>query len=210
MAIRLVLADDHEIVRDGMKAVLEREGFEVIGEASDGHSAVRTVSATRPDVAVIDVAMPLLNGIDASREIGALCPATRVIVLTIHTDAPYVLEAFRAGVRGYVLKTQATHDLCRAIYEAAAGRMYLSPGISGTIISQCLSSQKAEEASLTRRERQVLQLVAESKTTKQIATILGVSSKTAESHRVRLMSKLNIHDTAGLVRYAIRRGLVQP
>jgi DNA-binding NarL/FixJ family response regulator len=210
MVIRVVLADDHEIVRDGMKAVLEREGFEIVGEASDGHTAVRTVGALRPDVAVIDVAMPMLNGIDASREIGVLCPATRVILLTIHTEAPYVLEAFRAGVRGYVLKTQGAYDLCRAIREAADGRMYLSPGISSTVVSQCLSPQHAAEDPLTRRERQVLQLVAESKTTKQIAIVLGVSSKTAESHRMRLMSKLNIHDTAGLVRYAIRRGLVQP
>lgn len=210
MAIRVVLVDDHEIVRDGMKAILEREGFEVVGEASDGHSAVRVACALRPDVAVVDIAMPLLNGIDASREIDARCPATKVVLLTMHTDSPYILEAFRAGVRGYVLKTQAGHDLCRAIHEVAEGRMYLSPGISSTVVSRCLSPQQAAEDHLTSREKQVLQLIAEGKTTKQIGTVLGVSSKTAESHRSRLMSKLNIHETAGLVRYAIRHGLVQP
>jgi DNA-binding NarL/FixJ family response regulator len=210
MAITVVLVDDHAIVRDGLKAVLEREEFEVVGEAGDGHAAVRMVRALRPHVAVMDVSMPLLNGIDASREITVHCPPTRVILLTVHADPPYVMEALRAGVRGYVLKTQAAHDLCRAIREAVGGRLYLSPGVSSAVVSEYLASQPATEERLTPRERQVLQLVAEGHTTKRIAAVLGVSSKTAESHRVSLMAKLDIHDTAGLVRYAIRRGIVQP
>jgi two-component system, NarL family, response regulator NreC len=210
MPISVVLVDDHAIVRDGLRTVLERDGFDIAGEASDGYAAIGIVRTLRPQVAVMDVAMPLLNGIDASREIALQCPATRTILLTVHTEAPYVVEALRAGVRGYVLKTQAAQDLCRAIREAVDGRVYLSPGISSTVVNRCLTSQPAIDDRLTHRERQVLQLVAEGKTTKQIAVLLGVSSKTAESHRVSLMSKLDIHDTAGLVRYAIRRGVVQP
>jgi two-component system response regulator NreC len=210
MPVTLVLADDHEILRHGVREFLERDGFQVVGEAADGHAAVRTVAARQPQIAVMDIGMPLLNGIDAAREIAVCSPATRVILLTMFADAMYVLAALRAGVRGYVLKTEGAADLCRAIREAAAGRIYLSPGVSATVVNRCLAPADAGEDPLTRRERQVLQLVAEGRTTKEIGALLGVSVKTAESHRVALMSKLDIHDTATLVRYAIRHGLVQP
>lgn len=210
MPLRVFLADDHEIVRDGVRALLEREGFEVVGEAAEGHAALRAVAALGPHVAVFDVSIPLLNGIDAARELRIANPRTRVVLLTQFADVMYVLAALRAGVRGYVLKTEAAADLCRAIREVAAGRTYLSPAVSGTVVEHCLTAGEEERDPLTRRERQVLQLVAEGRTTKEIGGLLGISAKTAECHRVALMSKLDLHDTASVVRYAIRRGLVQP
>lgn len=209
MPLTVFLADDHEIVRNGVRALLEREGFEVVGEAAEGHAALRAVAALDPRVAVFDVSMPLLNGIDAARELRVLSPRTPVVLLTRFPDAMYVFAALRAGVRGYVLKTEAAADLCRAIREVAAGRTYLSPGVSATVIERCLSPAPEDQDPLTRRERQVLQLVAEGRTTKEIGVLLGISPKTAESHRVMLMAKLDLHDTASLVRYAIRHGLVQ-
>jgi two-component system response regulator NreC len=210
MPITVVLADDHEIVRHGVRALLERDGVQVVGEAADGRAALQAVAALVPQIVVMDIGMPLLNGIDAAREIAALRAGTRVVLLTMFADTTYVLAALRAGVRGYVLKTEAAADLCRAIREAAAGRVYLSPAVSTAVVSRCLTPAEADADLLTRRERQVLQLVAEGRTTKEIGGLLGVSAKTAESHRVALMSKLDIHDTASLVRYAIRHGLVQP
>lgn len=210
MSVTVFLADDHEILRDGVRALLVREGFEVVGDAADGHGALQAVAALEPRVAVFDISMPLLNGIDAARELRVVSPRTRVIVLTQFADSMYVLAALRAGVRGYVLKTEAVADLCRAIREVAAGRIYLSPGVSATVVDRCLAPSDDDADPLTRRERQVLQLVAEGRTTKEIGALLGVSAKTAESHRVALMSKLDLHDTASLVRYAIRHGVVQP
>jgi DNA-binding NarL/FixJ family response regulator len=193
-----------------LRALLERAGLEVIGEAADGHEAVRIAGDLRPDVAILDFTMPLLNGLDAAREVRRLSPATRTILLTVHTEDHYVLEALRAGISGYVVKTQAAADLVQAIHEVCRRATYLSPVISRAIVDAYLSKTAPPAEVLSSRERQVLQLVAEGKTTKEIATLLGVSTKTADSHRTRLMRKLEIHDTAGLVRYAIRRGLIVP
>lgn len=208
--LRILLADDHMIVRRGLRALLEREGFEVAAEASDGREAIQEAQAHRPDVAVLDLAMPRLNGLGAAREILRALPGTRVILLTVHTEDAYVIEALRAGAAGYVLKSQAPADLVRAIHEAFQGRIYLSPGISRTLVEAYLAGTDLPPDPLTAREHEVLQLVAEGKTTKEVAQLLGVSVKTAESHRTRIMEKLDIHETANLVRYAIRRGLVQP
>ncbi len=206
----MLLADDHQMVREGLKMLLERAGFKVVGEASDGQEAVRRVRDLGPDVAVLDLAMPLLNGLDAAREIAQVAPRTRPIVLTVHSEEPYVMKALRVGVKGYVLKTQAAPDLVQAINEVSRDRLYLSPGISRAVVEAYLAKTELPPDPLSPREREVLELVAEGKTTKAIARLLGVSVKTAEAHRTRIMAKLDIHETAGLVRYAIRRGLIHP
>jgi len=210
MSLRIILADDHEIVRDGLRALLEREGFAVVGEASDGREAVKLAQDHQPDVAVLDLAMPSLNGVDAAKEIVRVSPKTKSVLLTVHAEDQYVLTALRAGISGYVLKTKATADLVRAIKEVSQGKIYLSPGVSGTVVQAYLSKTDFPPDPLSSRERQVLQLIAEGKTTKEVATILGISVKTAESHRTRLMEKLDIHETASLVLYAVRQGLIQP
>lgn len=210
MPLQILLADDHLIVREGLKAILEREGFDVIGEASDGREAVQLARTLHPDVAILDLSMPLLNGMQAAQEILHVSPRTRIILLTMHTEDHYVLEAIRAGIRGYVVKRQAASELVQAIREVANGAVYLSPSISAAVVQAYLHKTELPADPLTRRERQVLQLVAEGKTTKEVAQLLGISTKTAESHRTRMMAKLDIHETASLVRYAIRRGLIQP
>ena len=209
MAYRVLLADDHGIVRDGLKSVLVREGFEVAAEASDGREAVDLTCKLRPDAVVMDVSMPSLNGIDAAREIHSACPQTKTILLTMYKESQFILAALRAGVKGYVLKAQASGDLVRAIRAALQGDTYLSPGISDSVIQAALATDKAQPDPLTRREREVLQLIAEGKTNKETSRQLMTSVKTVESHRRNLMLKLDIHETAGLVRYAIRIGLIQ-
>lgn len=206
---RILLADDHPMFRQGLKALLEREGFEVSAEAQDGHEAVRLTRQSNPDVAVLDIGMPLLNGIDAARQILKQNPGTQVVVLTMYEEEAYVLEALRAGIRGYVLKAQAAADLVGAIREVLRGAVYLSPGISKTVVDAYMGKSELPFDPLTDRERQVLQLIAEGKTTKEIAEILGLSVKTADSHRTRIMQKLEIHETASLVRYAVRRGFIK-
>ncbi len=210
MPTRVLLADDHPLVRQGLKTLLEREGFQVAGEASDGQEALRLMPTALPDVAVLDIGMPVLNGLDAAREIHKCYSRTKAILLTRHDEDQYVTEALRAGVKGYVLKSQAVTDLVDAIRRVAGGGVYLSPGISRALVEAYRSKTGLPADPLTPRERQVLQLVGEGKSTKEIAVLLGISAKTAESHRTRLMQKLDIHETASLVRYAIRRGLVQP
>jgi len=207
---RILLADDHLIVRQGLKALLEREGFSVVAEVADGQEAIRSARERCPDIAVLDFGMPLLNGLGAAREILQACPRAKAILLTMHTEDHYVLEALQAGVKGYVVKTQASADLIRAIHEVLRGMMYLSPGVSQAVVEAYLAKSELPVDPLTPREREVLQLVAEGKSTKEIAQLLGISFKTAESHRTRIMKKTSIHETAGLVRYAVRRGLIQP
>jgi DNA-binding NarL/FixJ family response regulator len=206
----VLLADDHQIVRQGLRALLEKAGHSVVGEAADGHEACELAKKLQPNIAVLDLAMPLLNGLDATGEIRRVSPGTLAILLTMYTDRPYVLRALQAGAKGYVLKTQASDDLVRAIQEVRAGAVYLSPGVAVGLVDAYLGKDVEPKEPLTARERQILQLVAEGKTTKAIAGLLGITFKTAESHRNRIMKKLDIHQTAGLVRYAIRRGLVHP
>jgi DNA-binding NarL/FixJ family response regulator len=210
MSVRILLADDHQLIRQGVRALLEREHFHVVGEASNGRDAVEQAEALRPDVAVMDIGMPSLNGLDAAQQVQRVSPSTRVIALTMHAEDSYVLSALRAGVRGYVLKTQAGADLIQAVREVSRGLTYLSPSISTVVVDTCLGKRVEGPAErLSQREREVLQLVAEGKTTKEIALVLGVGVKTADSHRTSVMRKLDIHQTAGLVRYAIREGLIQ-
>jgi two-component system, NarL family, response regulator NreC len=209
MPIRVLLADDHSLIRQGLRALLEKQGFQVVSEAADGQETVRAVEQTQPDVAIIDISMPILNGVDATRELKKSSPKTKVIILTQHDEEQYVTEALRAGVRGYVLKSQAADDLVQAIQEVGRGSVYFSPNISRALVDAYSSKNYVSTDPLSQRERQVLQLVSEGKSTKDIAVHLGISAKTAESHRARLMKKLDIHETASLVRYAIRRGLIQ-
>ena len=206
----VLLADDHPMFRTGLKALLEREDFEVVAEAADGHMAARLARTLNPSVAVLDLGMPLLNGIDAARDIHKHAPETEVVLLTMYEEEAYVLEALRAGIRGYVLKAQAAADLLVAIREVLHGKVYLSPGISQAVVDAYTNKAELPIDPLTDRERQVLQLVAEGKTTKAVADILGLSVKTADSHRTRIMQKLEIHETATLVRYAIRHGFIKP
>src|SRR5262245_4911395 len=209
IATRILLAEDHLIVRQGVRALLEREGFQVVAEASDGHEAIRLARDQHPDVAVLDLAMPRLNGLDAAREIHRVTSRTRTILLTVHTERQYILQALQLGIRGCVIKTRAAADLIRAIREVSSGRTYLSPDVSHTVVEAYLAKSELPRDPLSLRERQVLQLVAEGRTTKEIARVLGVSVKTAECHRCHIMNKLDIHDIAGLVRYAIRTGFTE-
>ena len=210
MPTRIVLADDHVLVRQGLKSLLEREHFQIMAEASDGQDAVRLIEANDPDIAILDISMPTLNGIDAARGLSRSAPKTKVILLTQHEEEQYIHEALEAGVKGYVLKNQVANDLIQAIRQVCRGEFYLSPGISRAVMEAYRNKSERPADPLTARERQVLQLIAEGKSTKDTASVLGISVKTAESHRMRLRQKLNIHETASLVRYAVRRGLIQP
>jgi DNA-binding NarL/FixJ family response regulator len=209
MSVRIVLADDHIIVRDALKLLLEDAGFQVVGEAADGHEAVRLVRDLEPDVAILDLVMPALNGLDAGREIGQAFPATKTLLLTSRNDEHMLLEALNAGIWGWVLKTYQADELIRAIRAVVDGGVYLSPALSRHLVDAYRGRTALPADPLTARERQVLQLIAEGKRTREIAERLGVSVKTVESHRTNVMRKLGITETAGLVRYAIQRGLVQ-
>jgi DNA-binding NarL/FixJ family response regulator len=189
--------------------LLEREGFEVVGEASDGLAAIRLARELEPDFAVLDLAMPLVNGIEAAREIRGACPRTIAVLLIGSATDAQVLDALRAGVQACVLKSCEAEELIRALREVARGDLYLSRGLTRAVVDAYLADDELPADPLTPRERQVLQLIAEGKATKEVAQALFVSVKTVESHRARIMAKLSIHQTAGLVRYAIRRGLSQ-
>lgn len=210
MPIRVLLADDHVLVRQGLRSLLEREKFQVVAEASDGQEVIRLAEELGPDIAVMDISMPTLNGIDAARELARSCPKTKTILLTQHEEEQYIHEALQTGVRGYVLKNQVASDLVHAIHDVSRGGFYLSPGVSHAVVEAYRTRSEKAADPLSSRERQVLQLIAEGRSTKDVASLLGISVKTAESHRTRLMQKLDIHETASLVRYAVRRGIVQP
>jgi DNA-binding NarL/FixJ family response regulator len=212
VAIGVVLADDHPIFRQGLRSLLEKEGFSIIGEGADGFEATKLAEKFHPDVIVLDFSMPRLNGLDAAKEIQRISPRTKLILLTVHREEQYVLEAMAAGVKGYVLKSEAATGLVDAIREVYRGNAYLSPQIAqfaiDSALMRCVDGAPAEV--LSPRELQVLQLIAEGNTTREIASRLNLTVKTAESYRTALMAKLEIHETASLVRYAVRRGLVRP
>jgi len=210
MPLRVILADDHQIVRQGIRALIERLGVQVVAEAADGLTLIEQVRQHLPDLAIVDVSMPGLNGIDATRQMVAAVPSLAVVLLTMHDEELHVSAALRAGVRGYVLKTQAADELLDAIRTVSTGGTYLSPKVSRMVVSAYVSGTDSAADPLTARERIVLQLIAEGRTTKDVAATLNLTVKTAESYRARLMEKLDIHDTAGLVRYAIRRGVITP
>jgi len=210
---RVLVADDHTIVRQGLRAVLEAEpDIEVVGEAADGYEAVKKASALSPDVVVMDVSMPRMNGLEATAHIVKSGTRTRVVALTIHSSEEYVYSCLKAGAKGYLLKESASSDLVQAIRIVRNGGTYLHPAISVHVVSEYLKrpdprTRTGEPDVLTARERQVLQLIAEGHTNKEIATLLTLSVKTVEAHRARVMEKLRIHNVAGLTRYAISRGI---
>jgi DNA-binding NarL/FixJ family response regulator len=214
--ICVVVADDHHLVRQGIRALLENaDGIEVVGEAADGQEAVELVERLAPDVLVMDIAMPRLSGIQAIGRVRALGVTTQVVILSMYSDETLVRQALRNGARGYLLKRSVTEELLLAIRAASQDEIYLSPAISRSIVADFLAFQTDVEASspferLTSREREVLQLISEGHTNCAIAQTLQVSVKTVEKHRANLMSKLNLHDVAGLTRVAIKHGLVFP
>jgi two-component system response regulator NreC len=206
---RVLLSDDHSVVRQGFRMILSAQSdLEVVGEASNGHEAVEKTKALHPDVVVMDVSMPELNGIEATRRIGEACPRTRVLALSMHKDSVYVREILRAGARGYLLKDAADSDLLSAVRAVAKGDGYLSPAISEAVLGDYRKHVTDPIDLLTSREREVLQIIAEGKTNKEIATGLQLSVYTVEAHRGRIMEKLNLHSTGELVRFAIRNGLI--
>jgi len=207
---RVVVADDHAIFRHGLITMLEKAAFDVVGEAENGHQAIRLIRHHLPDLAILDFSMPLLNGIECARDIQRRSPDTQVVLLTMYDDDACVLEALRAGIRGYVLKNQTGTELLGALREVMKGSVFLSPGISDSVMNVYSAGDKTTEVNvLSERERQVLHLIAEGHTTKSIAAMLFVSVKTAESHRTHIMQRLDIHNIASLVRYAIRRGMIK-
>src|SRR5258706_6268611 len=208
--IRILLADDHAVVRAGFRMILAAHAdMDIIGEAGDGRSVIEQAEKLRPDVVVMDVAMPGLNGIEATRRLAEAHPHTRVLALSMHKDSVYVREMLRAGARGYLLKDSIDSDLIDAVRAVARGDAYLSPAISDGVLSDYRRHVSDPLDLLTTREREVLQLIAEGKTNKDIACLLKLSVYTVDSHRGRIMEKLNLHSTSELVRFAMRSGIVE-
>jgi len=211
MCIKVILADDHKIVRNGLRSLLEKDlHMEVIAEAADGREAVELTRKLKPDIIVMDLTMPDRNGIEATRQIVATTPGTKVLALSMHSDRRYIAGALDAGVSGYLLKHCAFDELIRAIQAVAANQTYLSPDIAHIVVegyANPSANTSSTLAVLTAREREVLQLVAEGKTAKAIASVLSVSIKTVETHRSQIMNKLDIHSVAELTKHAIREGI---
>jgi DNA-binding NarL/FixJ family response regulator len=211
MSIKILLADDHKITRQGLRSLLDKEAdMQVVAEAEEGRTAVRLVRELLPDMVIMDVTMPDLNGMEATRQIVAAFPDVKIIALSMHSDALFVTEMLRSGASGYLLKDCAFEELVRAIRTVTTGRTYLSPAISGVVVDDYLHRLSKADFSgsdiLSNREREVLQLLAEGKSTKQIALKLHISAKTVETHRRQIMDKLDIHSIAELTKYAIRKG----
>lgn len=212
MSLRIILADDHQLLRQGLRALLEDEAdLEVVGEAENGHEAVRLSKQLRPDLVVMDVGMPQLNGMEATRQILADNPEVRVLALSMHRDRRFAAGMLQAGAAGYLLKDAALEELVRAIRTVAAGKTYLSPAITEVVMEDYVQRLGAVEGGafsvLSAREREVLQALAEGKSTREIAAALHVSVKTIETHRQQIMNKLDIHSVAELTKYAVREGL---
>ena len=212
--IRILLADDHSIVREGLRALLERQQeFEVVGDVADGREAVEMAETAFPDVVVMDVAMPGLNGIEATRRITARSPRTGVVILSMHSDESYILRSLKAGARGYLLKDSLQADLIDAVRAAAQGKSFFSPKVSKVLQEDYINELQARGAEdtwdlLTDREREILQLVAEGKTNKEIAALLNISPYTIDTHRGHILQKLNLHSAPELILYAIRKGII--
>jgi two-component system response regulator NreC len=207
--IRILLADDHAVVRQGFRAILAAEpDMQIVGEAANGRDAVEFAERLQPDVVVMDVAMPELNGIEATRRLAESTPRTRILALSMHKDSVYVREILRAGARGYLLKDSIASDLLAAVRAIARGDGYLSPGVSDAVLNDYRRHVTDPIDLLTSREREVLQMIAEGKTNKEIATVLNLSVYTVDAHRGRIMEKLNVHSVTDLVRFAVRAGLV--
>ncbi|MGA2417245.1 MAG: response regulator transcription factor [Candidatus Sulfotelmatobacter sp.] len=212
--LRILIADDHEVARRGIRSLLEgHEGWEVCGEARDGREAVDFATELQPDILLLDIGMPNLNGLDAARQILAAAPDARILILTIHDAEQVVREVLAAGARGFVLKSDAGRDLISAVEALENRRTFFTPKVAQMMLDGYLRPHEESDSSaqtvLTPREREVLQLVAEGKSTKEVATMLKLSVKTAETHRTNLMRKLNLHSVADLTLYAVRNGIVQ-
>jgi two-component system, NarL family, response regulator NreC len=212
--INILLADDHRVVRRGLCLLLESHpGFKVVAEASDGRQAVALAEEHRPDIVVLDVAMPMLNGIEAARQISAKLPQTGIVFLSMHSDEGYVLKALKSGGRAYLLKDSAEYDLVNAIRAVSSGKAFFSPAINKMLADEYMRQMRENEVQdsyelLTTREREALQLFAEAKTPKEVASILNLSLYTVETHRSNIFQKLNLHSTAELILYAVRKGVI--
>jgi len=205
----ILLADDHAVVRQGFRRILEAQNdLEVVGEASNGREAVDEATKLQPDLVVMDVAMPELNGIEATRRVKEFSPRTRILALSMHKDAVYVREILRAGAQGYLLKDSSDADLVAAVRAVAKGEGWVSPGVANAVLTDYRQHVTDPIDLLSSREREVLQLIAEGKTNKEIATLLNLSVYTVDAHRGRIMEKLNLHSTGELVRFAVRKGLI--
>ena len=212
--LRVLLGDDHTLMRQGLRKIMEeRPEWEVVAEVGDGREAVKKCLALKPDVAVLDVAMPLLNGIDATQQIAKKVPETKVLVLSMHSDEAYVTRALQAGATGYMLKDSAGKDLLKGIASVAAGQAYFSPAIARLMLDDYVRHVSGADMvdryeTLSAREREIFQLIAEARTNKEVAELLEISPATVETHRARILQKLDIHNTAELVLYAVRRGVI--
>ncbi len=212
--IRILIADDHTVVRKGLRLLLESHpGFMVVADASDGRQAVTLAEQHTPDVVVLDVAMPILNGIEAARQISSKSPRTAIVFLSMHSDEGYVLKALKAGARAYLLKDSAEYDLINAIHAVSEGKAFFSPAISKMLVEDYVRQMQEKEVEdsyelLTTREREILQLLAEGKNNKEVATILNLSLYTVETHRGNILQKLNLHSGAELILYAVRKGVI--
>jgi len=213
--LRILLADDHTVVRQGLRKVLEeRPEWEVVAEAGDGREAVRLAEETKPDVAILDVAMPSLNGIEAVRQIARKVPATRMLVLSMHADEAYVTQMLRAGAAGYLLKDSADVDLLQAVEAVSAGKSFFSPAIARVIADDYVRHLADRGVTdrfelLSQREREIFQLIAEGRTNKEMAALLFLSPSTVDTHRSRIMEKLDVHSAAEIVLYAVRKGVIR-
>jgi DNA-binding NarL/FixJ family response regulator len=213
-SLRLLLGDDHALVRHGLRKILEeRREWEVVAEVGDGREAVRQAIALKPDVAIVDIAMPLLNGIDATQQIVRKASETRVLILSMYSDEAYVARALHAGATGYIVKDSAGKDLLKAVESVAAAQAFFSPSVARVMLDDYVRRVAGDNAvdrydTLSEREREIFQLVAEARTNREVAEMLGISPATVETHRANILQKLEIHNTAELVLYAVRRGVI--